>query len=195
MVMCAALIALFLFTAIRPVSVVSVRKTEDLDRIQSMFPNLVPLKFFRIASGHGLVEISLLRDQAHLEVGGRFRPGWKLSKLGPRHSSWGFVGLPRQQLMGFGVINQKPLPYLPMTEKITEENWGYSQVYLTVMTGSFRAVWLPYWFLILPFAPLPAMRLYQRIRTRRRTARGLCVKCGYDLRGAGATCPECGVMR
>jgi len=26
----------------------------------------------------------------------------------------------------------------------------------------------------------------------RRSSRGLCISCGYDLRGSGKTCPECG---
>jgi hypothetical protein len=31
-------------------------------------------------------------------------------------------------------------------------------------------------------------------RRRRRIKRGLCVKCGYDLRRRAIACPECGAM-
>ena len=39
---------------------------------------------------------------------------------------------------------------------------------------------------------------YTAIRQKRRKKRsssGLCSNCGYDLRGSGATCPECGTSR
>lgn len=35
-------------------------------------------------------------------------------------------------------------------------------------------------------------RLYFRIQWGRRLRAGLCVKCGYNLRGNTAACPECG---
>jgi hypothetical protein len=33
------------------------------------------------------------------------------------------------------------------------------------------------------------------LRRQRRSARGLCIRCGYDLRGSSAACPECGRAR
>lgn len=34
-----------------------------------------------------------------------------------------------------------------------------------------------------------------RLLYTRRFADGMCTRCGYDLRGVGARCPECGTMR
>ncbi len=42
-------------------------------------------------------------------------------------------------------------------------------------------------WMIYPFAPL----LYES-RTRKRIRLGLCIGCGYDLRGSSERCPECG---
>jgi hypothetical protein len=38
-------------------------------------------------------------------------------------------------------------------------------------------------------------RQLRRLRRDRRRAAGLCTECGYDLRGSGPQCPECGVER
>jgi hypothetical protein len=55
-----------------------------------------------------------------------------------------------------------------------------------------RSVWFPHWFLAAVLA-MPGLRgLWVWGRKRRRARRGLCAGCGYDLRGGGEKCPECG---
>ena len=55
-----------------------------------------------------------------------------------------------------------------------------------------REVEVPYWCAALTFALLPAARLAGARRKRRRVRRGLCRRCGYDLRATPGRCPECG---
>ena len=51
-------------------------------------------------------------------------------------------------------------------------------------------LWLP--FLIFG-ATTGFIRTVSRVSRRKRRKLGLCLKCGYDLRGSSERCPECGV--
>jgi hypothetical protein len=51
---------------------------------------------------------------------------------------------------------------------------------------------VPYWSLIFVTAVLPTLSLYRVRKARRRAAKGLCRRCGYDLRASTGRCPECG---
>jgi hypothetical protein len=58
--------------------------------------------------------------------------------------------------------------------------------------GTIRAVVIPYWFVMVCAGFWPGacvMRWGRRWRWKRM---GRCVACGYDLRGGGERCPECG---
>lgn len=57
-----------------------------------------------------------------------------------------------------------------------------------------RALVLPMWLVTLALLPPPLIMAARLIRTRRRRQLGLCLRCGYDLRGSkdSARCPECG---
>jgi hypothetical protein len=60
------------------------------------------------------------------------------------------------------------------------------------------AISLAHWFAIMLPLILPAWsgwrRIIQPMRRRRASARGLCPKCGYDLRASPDRCPECGAV-
>ena len=58
-----------------------------------------------------------------------------------------------------------------------------------------RAIWLPYWFLLLPctFFPLLTCRSWMTARRQQhRAAQNRCPICGYDIRATPTRCPECG---
>jgi hypothetical protein len=51
---------------------------------------------------------------------------------------------------------------------------------------------VPHWLLVALLAPMPVIYYVRRARNRHRTAQGLCLTCGYDLRASPDRCPECG---
>jgi len=62
-------------------------------------------------------------------------------------------------------------------------------------TAGERVLILPHWFICLVTSFLPArwaLTRYRRIRAAHRQERGLCIRCGYDLRSSAERCPECG---
>lgn len=50
----------------------------------------------------------------------------------------------------------------------------------------------PIWAPMLLCAAVSSVPVVRAIRRRRRITRGLCVRCGYDLRASPECCPECG---
>jgi hypothetical protein len=53
---------------------------------------------------------------------------------------------------------------------------------------------IPLWFAALFTAALPLTYRAARRRLRRRSEKGLCLTCGYDLRATPERCPECGAV-
>ena len=53
-------------------------------------------------------------------------------------------------------------------------------------------VFIPFWMPCLLFAMFLVLSFLPLGRRRKRKRLGLCVKCGYDLRGSKERCPECG---
>jgi hypothetical protein len=51
---------------------------------------------------------------------------------------------------------------------------------------------VPHWLLAGAFAAAPVGWAARRLKARRRRRRGLCPRCGYDLRATPGQCPECG---
>jgi hypothetical protein len=55
-----------------------------------------------------------------------------------------------------------------------------------------REISCPFWALLVFFLFAGTIPFVPWARRRRRRIRGLCEKCGYDLRGSPERCPECG---
>jgi hypothetical protein len=81
--------------------------------------------------------------------------------------------------------------------------WGFAYVSGAVygaglasntVLGEVRAVHVPYWFVVLATAALPAWWVYPVVRRRFVTPAGHCGGCGYDLRASPERCPECGAV-
>ncbi len=51
---------------------------------------------------------------------------------------------------------------------------------------------IPFWIPTSLFSVILLPSFVQSYRRRKRKKLGLCVKCGYDLRGSKDRCPECG---
>jgi hypothetical protein len=67
------------------------------------------------------------------------------------------------------------------------------------LVKSARYVGNLHYFTVVPFtAVLPLIWFvrwaWREARRQRRVAAGLCLSCGYDLRGTPGRCPECGSM-
>jgi hypothetical protein len=61
----------------------------------------------------------------------------------------------------------------------------------TETTGMY-AITVPHWFVLLLCLPFPLLWFRRFWRRRYRVQHGLCLSCGYDLRGSAGKCPECG---
>src|SRR3954452_17077192 len=81
-------------------------------------------------------------------------------------------------------------------------SWWNRLGFYTAQTGwessfaSERQEWVavPAWLPVLALLVLPAAWVVRLGRGRRRASAGLCVTCGYDLRGTPERCPECGMV-
>jgi hypothetical protein len=94
------------------------------------------------------------------------------------------------------------LSILAMRNERVNWNWFGFRAFVAEMDGYSRnwhsvyEVTVPIWALLVITLMMPLAwtrrRLTQR-RLSRRIERGLCAKCGYDLRASEKRCPECGL--
>lgn len=77
------------------------------------------------------------------------------------------------------------------TSTVTQMGFGYRYRYIS-HDDYLRAFVMPHWIFVLLTAILPTRWLSLYRRNRLRKLKGLCPKCGYDLRASKERCPECG---
>jgi len=65
---------------------------------------------------------------------------------------------------------------------------------LKLDSWSFRHVYIPLWIPTVAFSAYPIYLLTPLHRRRKRRRLGLCVKCGYNLKGSIDRCSECGEL-
>jgi hypothetical protein len=147
------------------------------------------VRIFLVYNGAGRVQLAMARNTLYGPESWRprhwftYRAGSGPANPANTAVTAGWV----KTFAGFGVINDWQLA--PPPAQI--ERWVTVSGTL-VINDSFRSLFVPHWFLILVFGMMPARRIYQRVKSRRRRRWGLCEGCGYDLRGGGGRCPECG---
>lgn len=113
--------------------------------------------------------------------------GWLVSRDYPPPQGWEATFWPFQRQGDFEANLRRG----------TVMGFGYEhwQRQTPALQGDAHNVTLPYWFIFLCFAGLPAIGLWRwrRRRARQRLiAAGHCPRCGYDLRATPGRCPECG---
>jgi hypothetical protein len=111
---------------------------------------------------------------------------------------WG-GGLRRPRSSSFYVGQNLDLPHEPRPEDVihfggfTFAHSVYHDPQIPLLKNEWRIdLAAPFWFVLSSTALLPAWRCFRLWRQLRRTRRGRCPNCGYDLRFAGGRCPECG---
>lgn len=114
------------------------------------------------------------RVRVWFEDGSRTWPLHKVRELG-RAARWPQLGEFRHQRM----VMEREVPETA-----------------AVLRREYWCVQAPIWMLIVLTGAWPVVRVglcgARRVRSARRQRHGLCVECGYDLRGSGGKCPECG---
>ncbi len=88
-----------------------------------------------------------------------------------------------------------PLATYPTFRFSSGHEMGYVLPSGRIQPAKYRLLLTPVWLFLVLFAVYPVTFLLYtpRRRRRQRLEQGLCVRCGYDLRGnASGQCPECG---
>jgi len=158
----------------------------------------IMLRTITLYSGRGCIEVATALDHVYMPQNSMLPLGMSyITEASPEHPGNGVINLGwRRAFGGFGIVKDwqtKPpvsmsmaaLPYLGPLLTTAPIGW----------TESLRAVWVPHWLVALAFALWPGRSIFMEHQRRKRKARGLCEKCGYDLRQTVERCPECGRLK
>lgn len=153
--------------------------TAGFGHIESVGEGAVMCKWV-IESRDGGVSLWRRRDSAidpNLVEDWRSRPGWGAGwSFAPNNSrEYPFSRIPAGLMARIGF-------------QLNDVSWTAPPVAACRLTS----VTFPYWFAIGVVVLSPLIAATRAARRGRRIRRGECVHCGYDLRGSGGRCPECG---
>ena len=70
--------------------------------------------------------------------------------------------------------------------------WWFHSFFVPTRASTLQYIQVPLWIPMLIFLLLPTLSACALHRRRKRRKLGLCLCCGYDLRGSSERCPECG---
>ena len=131
----------------------------------------IQVRTIMVYSGWGSVEFAWAIDRMYLPAGSDIEAGLEHNsgkypwhpRSTPLNAGW------QREFAGFGVLRDWQLT-APAALALPA---------MPLVGQLFRSKPVGRWF-------------YRWARSRRRKLKGLCVACGYDMRGGGKVCPECG---
>jgi hypothetical protein len=132
----------------------------------------------RVTFMHGVVMNPMLAWDAEFERKYVNKPNWSLNRRSPDED--GFVPANGTDFSGFW-------GRLGFGEEVSPT--GPGQFY-----SNYRWTTVPLWPAALAAGVLPVIWVRRRMRDSHRRRDGLCLDCGYDLRGSSGRCPECGAI-
>jgi hypothetical protein len=131
--------------------------------------------YYSVASARGRVACQSDEPRDARLATGPYRPG---------HAGYDTIPLPNEDWEdGWGV---------PFDARRTFMGFGYVRATRGLGRLSTQMGIVPMWFVTLLTALPPAVHAF-RLRRHRR-AKGVCLRCGYDLRATPDRCPECGTV-
>jgi len=153
------------------------------------------LRTVALTTAEGSIEFSVMREHVYLAKDQEMREGFS-SEVYPdvvlaRDRKLGYES--RHELLGFGLMNGRDRPPSLMDHLyvIAELEQGFGGKKMGWVEWRV-VVWIPYWAVVLLTALPPLWALHLMARREKWRQAGKCLKCGYDLRGSGERCPECG---
>ena len=129
--------------------------------------------FRTLTSGRGVVGIDLTDLTTAFRATSDVKPKFEWTRadasqfLLPNETFWNRIG--------FGYVSEK------------QSAQGLKDATVTT-----RSYWLPHWLVAGVASVVPLRWMIALVTRARRRRRGLCARCGYDVRVSQGRCPECG---
>jgi hypothetical protein len=127
---------------------------------------------------------------------------WTTGPDTPTHwvGRWDLAAKDGRHFRGLGfrfdyVVETAPDGFMPPTVEERQALAAQGGIYHTMRHDTSLALQVPFWAIAVLFGITPVIAVRRALRRQRRARRGLCLRCGYDLRASLGRCPECGDER